>query len=551
MQNVQKALAAAAGFLMLIAVILTFTVSHNHTSALSGDAVSFSEGWVTVDGTPTSLYLSDLPRGYQFTAQRTAHSAECSGKALCFVSMNVNLAVWLDDVCIYRFAPNLGGLYGKYYGRMLHTVSLPSYTGDRRLRIEMELLRGGNLTGMYNIVLQDSGAYVRDALRRDTGKFVIGLLNFGFGVLLLMIGIAQERIRGKMVEPLCLGATAMILSIWTNNENAILLLVSDNPKMIRLLSYLALMLIPIPLIVFIASLTKRMEHFTVRICLLASLLNIAMQCILVSTGICDYHDILIVSHILILIGVCEIAYLLISAYIRKDITRYQTMFIISAICVIAAGGIGDMFRFYFVHPEDNSAASRIAMLFFVGILSVYEFREQLSILVRSNEAELMEKLAMEDALTGLQNRTAFTKYEQCLLKRTKGTCLFLHFDVNHLKTVNDTYGHAAGDQHIIAAADVIRRSFGKYGTCFRVGGDEFFAVLDKPSCRQDYQKGIRDFAAMQEQYNKKELPAVPLAIAYGMAEYQCATQNPEFAERIADANMYERKKQMKAKAAKK
>ena len=51
-------------------------------------------------------------------------------------------------------------------------------------------------------------------------------------------------------------------------------------------------------------------------------------------------------------------------------------------------------------------------------------------------------------------------------------------DINGLKQVNDTYGHLAGDELIIGAANCIQTSMGKFGRIYRTGGDEFVALLE-------------------------------------------------------------------------
>ncbi|MDE6657586.1 MAG: GGDEF domain-containing protein, partial [Oscillospiraceae bacterium] len=124
--------------------------------------------------------------------------------------------------------------------------------------------------------------------------------------------------------------------------------------------------------------------------------------------------------------------------------------------------------------------------------------------------------------------------------------VFIHLDVNHLKKVNDTYGHAEGDKHIKAAANIIQNSFGEKGYCFRVGGDEFFAILDSESCYLDYDTSSEKFYQLIEEYNKTKNPLVPLAIAHGIAEYHYSTKNPDEAEKLADSRMYENKRQLKS-----
>jgi len=53
-------------------------------------------------------------------------------------------------------------------------------------------------------------------------------------------------------------------------------------------------------------------------------------------------------------------------------------------------------------------------------------------------------------------------------------------DIDSLKKINDTIGHSAGDYLIQEAAKLIKKFFEPYGVCYRIGGDEFAIIMDKP-----------------------------------------------------------------------
>lgn len=53
------------------------------------------------------------------------------------------------------------------------------------------------------------------------------------------------------------------------------------------------------------------------------------------------------------------------------------------------------------------------------------------------------------------------------------------FDVDRFKDVNDCHGHLMGDACLRTIAGCIRRAYGNYGTCFRIGGDEFCVILTR------------------------------------------------------------------------
>lgn len=96
---------------------------------------------------------------------------------------------------------------------------------------------------------------------------------------------------------------------------------------------------------------------------------------------------------------------------------------------------------------------------------------------KNNQIELKFK-SSHDQLTGLYNRMEYEEEIQKLAQNPLDKSLvYISMDVNDLKKTNDTLGHAAGDEIIKGAADCIQKIFGVYGKTFRIGGDEFCALI--------------------------------------------------------------------------
>ncbi|MCL4233175.1 MAG: diguanylate cyclase, partial [Deltaproteobacteria bacterium] len=97
--------------------------------------------------------------------------------------------------------------------------------------------------------------------------------------------------------------------------------------------------------------------------------------------------------------------------------------------------------------------------------------------LRASE-ERYRHLSLHDSLTGLFNRAAFTEHlivvERDFVRYAPVSILVL--DVNRLKLINDTMGHAMGDNLLVTAADAIGRILPPNTSLFRTGGDEFCAV---------------------------------------------------------------------------
>lgn len=547
LSRVQKNIVTSIGFFLIILVVLAFILHMDHTgSVYPSEAIDYNNSWLDENDNEASIIGITSPPDSKVIFHRTVDLSQLNGKSLCFLSHNILFSVYADDRLIYDFHPTLGGYYGKHYGDYIHTVSLPSDLKEVDLKIEGTIIFSNGWTGFDEMVLQDSGQFLSGMIRKNAAGFMICLLIFGFAVILLVVGLLEGLMRMEMLETTCLGAITILLSLWTNAQTRILHIITGNSAALRIIDYVVFCLLPIPVIVFVASFTKNRSNKLLHICILMCALNFLGQAIGIPLGAFDYSNGLIVSHLLIVFGAIVISYFIIRAIREHHIDRSQSAYLISALAVIICAGIIDMLRYYIGHDLDSSYVTRIGLMIFVTILTVYELRQLIAVRVKSHEAEVMQRLAMEDALTGVQSRTAFVEYEKSLLGHQNGICLFIHFDVNFLKTVNDNYGHAEGDRHIIAASRIIQNSFGEYGHCFRVGGDEFFAVLDGRNCRDDYKDALEKFQKLQEEYNVKETPPVPLVIAHGMAEYDYSSHDPERAERLADSRMYEDKKRLKS-----
>ncbi len=102
-------------------------------------------------------------------------------------------------------------------------------------------------------------------------------------------------------------------------------------------------------------------------------------------------------------------------------------------------------------------------------------------------------LSLRDALTGLANRRHFRavlEREIDRVARTGESALLLVLDIDHFKHVNDTYGHAAGDQVIQAVARRLAECVRPMDTVARYGGEEFAIVL--PNCQPTYGEAVAE-----------------------------------------------------------
>lgn len=107
------------------------------------------------------------------------------------------------------------------------------------------------------------------------------------------------------------------------------------------------------------------------------------------------------------------------------------------------------------------------------VTSLLDYKSRLE-----EELKRSEKRLITDELTGLYNRRAYEKDMEALSSaNSRDDCVYVSLDINGLKAVNDEQGIAAGDELLIAAVSCMRACFEEYGRLYRIGGDEFAALL--------------------------------------------------------------------------
>lgn len=121
----------------------------------------------------------------------------------------------------------------------------------------------------------------------------------------------------------------------------------------------------------------------------------------------------------------------------------------------------------------------------VGVLAVVLATAAIVRVVRAAQAqavveERLERQATTDELTGLLNRPAVLELVNRHLDEARavgGSVTLLFVDLDRFKLVNDSYGHAVGDDLLLAAADRLRTSVGRWDTVARLSGDEFLVAM--------------------------------------------------------------------------
>ncbi len=145
---------------------------------------------------------------------------------------------------------------------------------------------------------------------------------------------------------------------------------------------------------------------------------------------------------------------------EKDLTGRDVSCIVDRHGEIVEFSLGDESFYFEIH------AKRIDDLYLIELHDVTAFM---------NEAKELERENMIDQLTGAYNRKVFEKACRQIEQSGRSACAIL-VDIDHFKKINDTYGHAVGDEVLKAVVEEIQRSIRSEDYLIRWGGEEFLLL---------------------------------------------------------------------------
>lgn len=526
-------------------------------TAAMENQIPAGDGWMDRYGNEVDLahlnQMDGVRAGQSFSIFHDIPSGLNEGTYLCFRSRNILVSAYIDDTCIYHAETPDEALNSEAYGTNWHYVLIPVNIEDKQLEIRFVPSYDSEKAAMDTIYLGAAEEYLLLILKEKVPAIVFCILFLFTGIMLIILDIPINMGLVKNHELAILGIFSIIIAIWCFVATYSIQIFTGDGRTDHILSCILLMMIPYGIILYLyESFGARLKIFA-RIFLVISAVEYLVNMVLQVTGVADLQQTLLMTHILLVTSAVIFLVLMIIHSI-KDGKNSSLFFRI--LRGIGLGGIGvtsviDVIRFYVGNNSDNGRFVRLGLLIFIICYGCSSLEKSIDTFRMGAKAEVISRLAYQDGLTDLGNRTAFDEcLEQVELDRQRehieiGIAMF---DVNNLKAINDMIGHQMGDQLIKSAADILRNSYGKEGQCFRVGGDEFVAIITGTQVMERCEECRKQCEAMiAEANNSKELPFY-IRIASGYNVYipgQVEHQTLKEIYRMADARMYENKKRMK------
>lgn len=460
------------------------------------------------------------------------------GNILAFYSVHQTIELYVDNELIYQYPIENNNIFSKSPGYCWNFIELPNAFNNVQIIIKSPYSQ--YLSEIPTFYIGNELSLPADIISTNIVSFMICIAIFICGLVLIVYHMVLAKTASTNNKLLKLGLFALLLAIWSINESNMTVLLLRNNLSTSYVSFFTLMLLPYPFAKFVQTFYED-ESPIWNLFYKVNIIQIAFCLVAMLFRLYDLRQTLWTTHVMLISVICIIV--VESIRLIQD-SKISHNVIVHLVCVVIclASLVLDLVGYY-LGSHDNSRYARIGFFLYILILGMSSMRESLSLMKKGQEASAFQKLAYTDQMTGLNNRTCFNKDFE-IMSHNPNDIAVIDFDLNNLKKTNDTYGHSAGDKYIITCATIIREIFDGIGKCYRVGGDEFVALIEKASTID-----MTYYLAMLESSvdnANKNVDKFKMAIAYGCTTYDPETdKNLEDTYNRADKIMYKNKEDKK------
>ncbi|MDW7656708.1 MAG: diguanylate cyclase [Bacillota bacterium] len=465
--------------IMFLVVLLTLLVPSEDLHLGRGFQEELQSGWqIIAEG--TTLQQVSLPTeipvqpNEPYQAVYTFSVDYPDGMMLRIRASMQSVRVLLEGREIYASAKPEAALFFVPEASVWHFVALPSDLPGKKLTIQLASpVR--NFAGIVNPVSIGTGdALLYGLFRQNRINLLIVLFLMVFGVLSVLVAFFVRQLQDNRL--LYLGLFALMIGIWIFSETRLMQMITGNRYMLGSISYIMITLTPIPLLLYLRDAVFEGYRRLLNALAIAFFLWLAIQLPLQLTGLAALIETAIVSNSLILVTIVLIVCLLLRDMLKFKSRIARNFLIYSSALVLSV--LIEILNFMTHNYDAISHYGRIGIVIFFLLLAGSSFRMINALLDQEKEAMVLSRLAYKDALTGAGNRLAFERDIADKFKQSDQEAFrLIIMDINNLKSINDRFGHLAGDEVIKACHAAMSAAIAANGICYRTGGDEFASII--------------------------------------------------------------------------
>ena len=405
-----------------------------------------------------------------------------------------------------------------------------------------------NLT-LNHVYWGDRAAIILSLVSRKLVALLVSLTICLVGIFMIVFDISINYRKARKNHGLrCLGFFALCIGIWCLIETGILQFVIGDALILQAIDNVMLILSVLPMLLYADCTYGILRYRLLRVFCVLQLIYLLFCIMLPAVGVMDWHSLLPIARLFMAVCACVfiVGVIRMNAILhRKGRRSYATHLQLVGIGALGVSVVLELVRYSAVDSADNALVLRFGLLIFIVCFAISGQFRTYELITQGMEYDNVHKLAYSDVMTQMGNRMAYMERLRECVEQHIPQLGIVFMDVNNLKKVNDVYGHEEGDVLIRTAAEVIRESFGAYGRIYRIGGDEFCALLDTDP-EERYGKAKDEFHKLIRKINDSGEHPYRLQIAQGFVSCEAnSMETVEDAVKNADEKMYQDKMQLK------
>ena len=542
MKRFRKILNWGFALTMIFMLITVIGIEENSTYTKDVFDKDFSDGWMLSqsDGTRSEItFPYDYPDGNP-NIQITRTLPQVPDHAVLQIMCNYrSMTAYVEGEEIFHALPSTFGMVKTDMGHYVALIPLSSEYSGKEISVHITERESGYRSEVRYIRLTSTAQYGFQILEEDAIHLIFSLIMLICAMASLTTWFVFWGKNGVIPEEsyhplLWIALFSASVGVWFFTEAYVWAISTGSFAASGTLNYLALSLMPLSLLGILKSIcTEKMA--TLRwIVIIAKVILIA-EWILFLTGLVDFSGMLILMQAECVVAAGIFAVFLVwkrDLFLVGDVIRYGTWVLLGMLVItIVAYSRGGNWLHWALGAVLVILASVMVSTFVKLNLAIKDIAQ----------TKQYKEYALTDIMTSLKSRYAYTIFEAQQKVGSPSNALHLIFlDIDMLKKANDTLGHVAGDEMIIAVSKCIKDAFGDVAECFRMGGDEFLvAMTSEPDIVQER---IALFNRLVSQWHGRYVDS--LTVSYGVA---AANEHPglNFEEllKTADYMMYNSKKQ--------
>lgn len=511
--------------------------------------VELAEGWnvkfndrVYENADLSNLSLPLAQRGDWLVLTTVLPEKLTTNGTLCIYAKNSVVTVYLDGEQIYEYGVEefKNDLHVGFGNRF---VSLPVDAAGKTLKITYLVTENNSFSTITVPVVYEEGSVMVDYLYGKRLYLGIGMALIVIGTVISLITFLLYFKSYSMDKLFCLGVFAVCIGFWTLCHQDLDYIFTSSLRIKSFIQFISFYLMLFPLLLFfredVDRRARRLESLIYYAFLLIEIQMFAIAVILQVTNVLHFPDFETAYYCFIGVALIYILVLL----IRNSKSEHPHIILLVGFFIelfAAARDLGVIMAIRYLGFKVNEGSLitffPLASAIFVSFMFVDFIFEMRKLLYATAETEFLTKIAYEDVLTELHTRRKIEEYFAQIARRNQ-EFIIVQFDLNNLKTTNDTYGHEAGDALIVKFSNMLKTVFSSGEILGRMGGDEFIAIV-RDSYGYDISERLKTLDKMIEEDGTIN-SEVKVSVSYGYcssAEFDNPTVDEVY--RTADKRMY-------------